>query len=322
MPGNTSYQTMATVAIENRTRQLSDNLSRSNAVLFALKEHGGIKPFSGGTKILQEIEYTTPGNAQSYAGFDTLNTLAGEFATSAEFGIKQYASAVNLSGLQLAQASGKERMIDLMESAVNNAETGLINKMVEDIYGDGTGNSGKAITGLQAAISLTPATGAYGGIDPATVGNEFWRNKALTGTPITSANVWAKFLEMYLSLCRGVEFPDVIIANTGHYTALLSYMQAQQRFGEADKKLAQAGFENIKFQKAAVVLENDSATGMPADKSYFLTTKYIKLRPYGSMDFRSFGTDPYDKDATVNRIKWYGNLTTSRRAAQGVVSNA
>lgn len=322
MSANPNFDTMATVAIDSRTRQLSDNVSRSNAILSALKENGGIKPFSGGNKILQEIAHVQNGNSGSYSGLDTLATNAVDFATSAEFGIKQYSTAVILSGLQLAQASGKERMIDLLESAISNAETSLINKMVEGLYSDGTGNSGKDLTGLQAAIDLTPATGTYGGINPATAGNEFWRNKAISGTAITSSNVWAKFLEMYLSLSRGVENPDVAVACTSHYTALLTYLQAQQRFGESDKKLAQAGFENIKFMKTAVVLENDTATGMPADKTFFVTTKYLHLRPYGDMGFKSFGVDPYAQDAMVKRLKWYGNLTCSRRLAQGVVSDS
>jgi hypothetical protein len=318
---NPNFNTMATVAIDSRTRKLSDNVSRSNAVLFALKEHGGIKPFSGGNKILQEIAHVQNSNAGSYAGLDPLATNAVDFATSAEFGIKQYAAAVILSGLQLAQASGKERMIDLLESAITNAETSLINEMVQGLYSDGTGNSGKDLTGLQAAIPVTNTTGTYGGIDRATA--TWWQNKKLSGTAITSSNVWAKYLELYLSLCRGVEKPDVAIACTSHYTALLTHMQAQQRFGEADKKLAQAGFENIKFMTTPVVLENDSVgTGMPSDKTYFLTTKYLHLRPYGSMDFVSFGTDPDAQDAMVKRMKWYGNLTCSRQAAQGVVSDA
>lgn len=321
MAGNTNFDTMATVAIDSRTRKLSDNLSRSNAVLFALKEHGGIKPFSGGNKIVQEIDYVANTNAASYSGLDTLATAAVGFATAAEYAIKQYASAVILSGLQLAQASGKERMIDLLEAAINNSETSLINSMVNGLYSDGTANSGKVITGLQAAIPITNTLAVYGGISRVT--DTFWRNKAISGTAITSSNVWAKFLEMYLSLCRGVEKPDVAIASTTHYTALLTAMQAQQRFGEADKKLAQAGFENIKFMTTAVVLENDAVgTGMPSDKTYFLTTKYLHLRPYGSMDFKSFGTDPDSQDAMVKRIKWYGNLTCSRLAAQGVVSDA
>lgn len=319
---NPNFNQMATHAIDSRTRKLSDNVSRSNAVLFALKDKGGIKPFSGGNKILQELAYAQNTNTGSYSGLDSLTTSAVDFATAAEFGIKQYRTGVLLSGLQIAQASGKERMIDLIMTAVDNAETSLTNSLVAGIYSDGTGNSGKDLTGLQAMVDPTPAVGAYGGIDPATA--TYWRNKALTGTAITSANVFAKFLEMYLSLCRGVEFPDLIVSPTAHYTALMTFMQANQQFGEASKTLAQAGFENLKFNKAAVVLENDSAgTGMPADKSYFLTTKYVHLRPYGSMDFKSFGPEePDNVDAWKRQMKWYGNLTTSRRAALGVVSDS
>jgi hypothetical protein len=323
MAVNTNFDTIATAAIESRARKLSDNLSRSNAVLFALKEHGGIKPYTGGTKILQELSYGNNPNTGSYSGLEQLTTAAHEFMSAAEFAVKQYRGSVILSGLQMAQASGKERMIDLLAAAIDNTETSLINEMVEGIYSDGTGNSGKNITGLQATLDLTPAVGIYGNINAATAGNEFWRNKALTGTAITSANVLAKFGQMYNSLVRGVEHPDVIIANTTHYEALETALQANQRFGEADRKLAQAGFMTLRFKGASVVLENDSDTGMPSTQSFFLTTKYLHLRPYGSMDFKTFGPDESDGyDAWKRNFKWYGNLTCSRRIAQGVVSDS
>lgn len=320
---NPNYSTLLTAAIESRTRQLADNLSRSNAVLFSLKQNGGIKPFTGGTKILQEIMIGTNPNTGSYSGLDSLTAVESEVATAAEFAIKQYRTSILISGLELAQVSGKEKMFDILKAKLDNAEMSLTNEMVEGLYSNGTGNSGKVLTGLQSAISLTPAVGSYGGINPATAGNEYWRNKALTGTAITSANVKAKFGTMYNSLVRGVEHPDTIIACTSHYEALETAMQTTQQFQEESRKMAQAGFISLRFKAADVVLENDSDTGMPSDKSYFLTTKFLHLRPYGSMDFKSFGLEtPDNVDAIRRNMKWYGNLTCSRRIAQGVVSDA
>lgn len=48
------------------------------------------------------------------------------------------------------------------------SEARLLNRIAGDIYLDGTGNGGKNITGLGAAVPDAPTTGTYGGIDRAT----------------------------------------------------------------------------------------------------------------------------------------------------------
>lgn len=317
---NPNYSTLLTLAIESRNRELADNLSKSNAIFYALKEHDGIKPFDGGTKILEEVMHAENPNSGSYAGSETLSLSDVDFASAAEFAIKQYRASVLLNGLQLAQVSGKARLIELVSSAVKNAQVSAINDLVAGIYSDGTGNGGKDITGLQAALTITPTTGTYGGINRATA--SWWRQKAVSGTAITSANVLAKFQDLYTQVARGTEHADVIVACTTHYNALWTAMQANQRFTESSSRLAKAGFNALRFNMADVVLENDASTGMPTDKSYFLTTEYIKFRPYKSLEFKEFGTDPHNIDAMVKHLKLYGNLTCSRLAAQGVLSDA
>jgi hypothetical protein len=61
-------------------------------------------------------------------------------------------------------------MIDLLDARISAAESTLQNLIVKGLYSDGTGASGKQLTGLKAAVSLTPNVGTYGGID-----REGWR---------------------------------------------------------------------------------------------------------------------------------------------------
>lgn len=325
---NPNYGQLATLAIESRTRKLADNVSNSNVVLNMIREKGGVKPFSGGTKIIQEIDYLETPNSGSYAGLDTLATAEHDNATAAEFAIKQYASSVIVSGLKAAQNSGKEKMIDLLDTLVTNAERSLTNDICQGLYSDGTGNSGKDLTGLQAAVPVVNTSGTYGGINRATA--TWWRNKARKGGgadfagAITSTNVFNEFLALYLQLTRGAEKPNIGVASTAHYIALMASLQAKQQFTEASEKLAKAGFTNVMFLDCPVAVETNtgsSASGMPAATTYFLNTKYLHFRPFGSDAFTSFGTDPDDQDATVRRMKWYGNLTCSAQMFQGVVQD-
>lgn len=319
---NPNYSTLVTTAVEHRNGKLADSLSKNNAIWFALKENGGIKPFDGGTKILEEIMHGSNTNTGSYSGLEAATPTEQDFATSAEYAIKQYRTSVILSGLSLAQNSGKARMIDRLEAAVQNAETSLINDMTEGLYGDGTGNSGKDFDGLAKALTTTPAVGIYGGINRATAGNEYWRHKALAGVALTTGNVIGKFRQMYSLTSRGVEHVNLIVAGATHYGLLWEALQVQQRFNEESTKMAKAGFVSLRFQGADVVEENDSGLGMSATVSYFLNTKYLKFRPFQSMALKQFGSDPDNIDAVVKHFKLYGNLTSSRQGAHGIISDA
>lgn len=319
---------LATVAIDSRTKQVADNVSNSNAVLWAIKKFGGIKPFTGGTSIVEEFAFAENVNTGSYSGFDTLAAAQTEELTAAQFAIKQYSTAVTISGLDEAMNSGKEKMLDLLEEKLTVAENSLTNALVQGIYGDGTANAGKALTGLQAAVPVANTTGTYGGINRATWA--VWRNKKLKGGAvdfvgsITSANVWAQYLALYLQLVRGTDKPTVAVASTAHYSALLTAMQAQQRFQESSEEMTKAGFNNVMFMDMPVVVENNtgsSATGIPAATTYMLNTKYLRLRPYGGVEFKSFGRDPVNQDAMIKYMKWYGNLTCRAQMFQGVLQD-
>jgi hypothetical protein len=314
------FNTMMTVAIENRSSKITDVLTKSNALLNVLRDHGGVKTFDGGRTITENIMYAEPGlNAQSYSGYDTLNTLTGEHLTMAEFSIAQYASSVSVSGLELAQNSGKSKMIDLVESRVRAAEAALTNKISSDLYGDGT--TANSLTGIQAMLPAVATTGVYGGIDRATY--TFWRHQTRTGTAITNANIYAKYLELFLSLGRNsTESPDAILACKDHFFALSTAMQAQQRFEQVgSEKYTNMGFQNLMFMNCPVFLERNAfgASGMISNGSYFINTDTVKLRPFKSDKFVHFDGTPTTQDASVKRLKYYANLTCSNVALNGVL---
>src|SRR5699024_5878429 len=122
----------------------------------------------------------TGGSAGSYSGYDVIDITPDSPISAAEFDFKQYAASITISGMEMLQNAGREQMIDLLEGRIQVAETRLQNRIAADIYGDGTGNSGKDITGLQAAISDSPNSGVYGGIDRGTF--NFWRNQLVSAT--------------------------------------------------------------------------------------------------------------------------------------------
>lgn len=316
--------------IQSRSGALADNVTKNNALLYKLKARGNVKPVSGGNVIMQELMYNDANtqNAGSYSGYDVIDITPNSPISAAQYDLKQYAAAVSISGLEQLQNAGKERIIDLLEGRIQVAEAQLENQISAGIYSDGTGNSGKDITGLQAAISTSPTSGTYGGINRATW--SFWRNVAFDatsdgGAAASAANMQSYMNRVAIQLVRGTDRPDMIVAGNDYYRFFLESLQAIQRVTSEDT--AAAGFTSIKYMGAGlncdVFLDGGIGGQLDTDTMYFLNTKYIFFRPHRDRNFVPIGGDrqSVNQDAIVRLIGWAGNLTCSGAQFQGVLSD-
>lgn len=314
--------------IQSRSGKLADNVTNNNALLYKLRRKGNVRPFSGGNVILEEIMYNDPNtiNASSYSGYDVIDITPNSPISAAQYDIKQYAAAVTISGLEGLQNSGKEKIIDLLEGRMRVAEAQLENAISAGIYSDGTGNGGKDITGLAAAVSTAPTSGTYGGINRATW--NFWRNQSFSasvdgGAAVTPANIQSYMNQLAVRLVRGTDRPDLIVADNNYYRAYLESLQAIQRVTSED--MAAAGFMSLKYMGAGsnadVVLDGGIGGAIPANRMYFLNTDYIFFRPHRDRNFVAIGGDrqSVNQDAITRLIGWAGNLTTSGAQFQGVL---
>ena len=307
--------------IESRTKKIADNVTKNNALLAKMSMGGKIKTVSGGTKIYQELSFAENGNSGWYSGYDLLPVAAQDVISAAEFEFKQAAVPVVISGLEQLQNSGKEQMIDLLESRISVAESTMSNLCAEGLYSDGTGSSGKEITGLDAAVPTTPTTGTYGGINRATW--TFWRSQYDSGTTATAANVQGLMNALWATLVRGVDRPDLIMVDSLFWAIYLASLQAQQRFqGTETGKL---GFPSIKYMDADVVLDGGIGGFGAASTAFFLNTKYLHYRPHAKRNMvplspnRRYSTN---QDAEVQILAWAGNLTSSGSQFQGRLNGA
>ncbi len=327
---NSAISDIIATTIESRTRAAQDNLTNNNALLMRLKERGNVKTISGGSSILEEIFYNDPNTnfANSYSGYETINISPDSPISASQWTLKNYADSVTISGPEMLQNSGKEQMIDLIATRVEVAQARLANKIDSDLHGDGTGNGGKALVGLAAIISTTPAS-TVGGIDGSTW--TFWQNGAYTGSSIvggtvTSSNIQQAMNTVALSRVRGNDRPDLIYAGSTAYSLYLGSLQAIQRI--TDEKMGAAGFTAIKYYgsggSADVVLGGGIGGNQTATRMDFINTKYLKFRPHKDRNFVAIGGDrqAVNQDAIVRLIGWSGALTTSGRQFQATLSVA
>lgn len=327
---NSSISDIIATNIQSRTGELADNVTNNNALLRRLKDRGNVKTFSGGNVILQEIMYndSTTNNTNSYSGYEVLNVSQNSPISSAQFSITQYAAAVSISGLEMIQNSGKEAIIDLLDGRMMVAEAQLANRIGADIYTDGTGNSGKNITGLGAAVPDAPSTGTYGGINRANY--TFWRSQKYSGVTDGGAAVSASNIQSYMDalavqLIRGTDKPDLIVADSNYYRLYLQSMQSIQRVTDGGNSTQGAGFASLKYYGAGmasdVVLDGGIGSAATANHMWFLNTKYLMFRPHVDRNFVPIGGErqAVNQDAIVKLIGWAGNLTSSGPQFCGVL---
>jgi len=300
--------------ISSRTKQVADNVTKNNALLKKMEMAGKIKTFSGGDKILQEISFAENSNAGYYSGYDILPVGTSDVISAAEFDIKQAAVPVVMSGLEMLQNSGKERLIDLMESRLSVAESTLANLISDGLYSDGTGSSGKEIDGLDAAVPLDPTTGTYGGIDRSTW--TFWRSQV--NNQAATTDIQQQWNALWADCVRGSDRPDLILCDSTVWEAYMASLQALQRL--TSPETGNLGFPSIKFMDADVVLDGGIGGFCPAGTAFFLNTDYLHYRPHAQRNMvplspnRRYATN---QDAEVQILAWAGNLTCSGAQFQG-----
>lgn len=315
---NDNYNTIFTSTLESRTAKLADNISKNNALLSKLKAKDKIRTVTGGSKILEELEYGE-GDMVWYSGYDTINYTPKQLFTAAEYAMKLAAVPVAVSGEDLLKNSGKERVMELLEKRIANAEKTMSNHLAAALYGDGTASSGKSIGGLKLLVADDPTTGTVGNINRAVSGNEFWRNQAISTSDLNSANIGSVMNELYMRCSRGTDKPDLIVADDKLYSMFEQSLQPLMRY--SDPKMAEAGFGALKFKGADVVFDGGQGGHCPENHMYFLNTDYLYLRPHKDRNMKVIGGDrlAVNQDALYRIIGWAGNMTMSNAALQGVL---
>lgn len=309
---------IATSTLEARSQKAADNVSNSNALLWKLKEKAE-RPINGGRLIYEPMTFAENATGQFFSGLDVLNVAQNDVLSASEYNWKQYAVAVVMSGLDELMNAGQEQVLDLLATRIEVAEATMANDLSTSLDSDGTGSGGKELTGLGAMLDATPAVGTYGNIDGAAY--TVWRNQVNT-VSITVDNVLSEMLELWINCSRGIDKPNLIMAGSTAYQVYMGALTPNQRF--TDSKMADAGFENVKFHGAPVVLSGGIGGGCTVTNMQFLNTKYIHWRPHARRNMVPIGKKriAINQDASVEILGFAGNLTCSGRQFQGLLVGA
>lgn len=302
MAGAESLLNVVTTTLNAWSNDVYDNVTNNNALLYYFKKFGklglvgggnvkmgSIETRSGGKQIEEDISIVENSNVGFVAYNETVGTDAVDVLNQAVYDWKFcYGNAV-LYGAEIDMAAdSKFRKHKLVENIVLNAEETMVNKIGEALFNTSDADS---INGLPQLITDNGA-GTVGGISTTTY--PMWKNKYKNVAKNPTASVLLQSMaELYRDCTRGKSTPDVIVTTPELYSLFESALTPQQRF--TNSKLADAGFEALKFHGAEVIFDENC----PANRMYMLNTKAIvfnfhrdQMFKVGKME-KLFGQEKY-----------------------------
>lgn len=298
-----NYDALTALTQKKYVPKIIDNFFKSNPLLVYMKERQ--KTFPGGHKIVEPLIYGNISGVKSYSLYDTIAYDTDIPISAAEFQPKNIVAPIIISTDEELQNAGETQVLSMLKSKVQIVEETLKSTVTSQLYGDGTGNGGKDLTGLGAAIA---ATGTYGGIDRSTY--SWWQakvtsNSATPGTPATLTLI--NMMRMFLSLSDGNDQPDLLLCGMATWHEYFKLMDAKISIQTTvGKKLADYGFQTLEFMGKPIMADPNCPEGC----IYFLNSKYMNWRVHKDANFKvtPFHTDD-TRLAKKQEILLTGNLT-------------
>jgi hypothetical protein len=316
---STVFTEMVSTTLRNVDKDVADNVSANNALLNRMKKKGNFKTLDGGYEIQIPLEYAENDTYLRYSGYQAQNINASDVITSAKYDWSQISLHVVSSGRELRMNSGRQAMINLVQSKKKNALNTAANNFSVDIYSDGA--LPNQIGGL-AHLIQTNGQGTVGGINSATF--DFWQNQYLeiTGTNAYTKDTFKQYMnQLWLRQVRGKDKPDLIVLSHDFYSVFEAGEQQLQRYMNAD--MAEAGFAGLKYKTADVIFDDNTNFTTTAEKGYFLNTDYLYIAQHRDAQWTpDDAKKPVNQDAVVLPYYWMGNCCTSNRSLQGALIDA
>lgn len=298
---------------------IADEVLHHNPLLAALQDQGLVRRFSGGYELRKPIMYNDAAVGGFYSGFSSFNLDAIDDFTAFKFAIKQAYEPVAISGRDRRANRDDAQLLDLVETKIQAAIARLKNTVGTSIRGDGTGSGGLEFDGIQKAVSTSPSSGTYGGIDRSA--NVFARNYAKNVT-LTALNVQEEITDAISRVTRGDEMPDLGLMERTAWKFLHNSLTAIQRI-QAPTKKAVAGFRALEYDGCSFVFDGGYGSAvLESNSCRLLNTKYWTMDMVRGADFKPLAPDmarPVDQDAFFTVIIVEGNLCCSAPALQAVI---
>jgi len=317
--GNTNFDRVATLTLQNHGAEIFDAVSTNNALLYMLKKRENIKIVSGGREFTHPVFFTQNTSFRSYSKLEAIDTPIMDDITRAVYPIKVVAGSLVISTLDEAQNAGsKEKLIDLLDEVRMAAEISMSEVMGNQSFSDGAGAND--MDGLQYLISTVANTQTdVGNITSTTAsGNTYWQNYVdATGT--AAFNTGQAGLTLMNNALNGTTFgrqgPRLIVTTRAVYTLYELGLVSNVRY--ATTELGDAGFRHLAFTTMPIVFDDNC----PPARMYFVDTDQLWLQLLARGNFQVTPFEPSHNQLSKTALMYvFGNFTTGSRRTQGVLT--
>ncbi len=267
------------------------------------------KIWDGGTSLEQPVKYRHNSQGGSYKGLEVLDSGQETTRTRATMQVKQKYQPIVVSNIDIATNGGEARIASLLETEMSEAKESLKDKFCTSLFGDGTADGGKDITGLKAMIDDGTNVDVYAGITRTSY--TWWKgNYTAVGGALTLAGI----ATMYDSCTHGQKTPTIIVTTRDINSDYEALLQAQVRFtgDTSGYHKADGGLRGLAFRGTLILVDEYC----PSGEMYFINENFIDLyhmkHPKHPTDSRGFTVtpmrEPVNQDGQVGFIFFYGQF--------------
>ncbi len=298
---------------------------KSNVLLFKLLKLG--KKYNGGKKIQTNLEYGET-HSGSYGPKSEMPISKKEIFNAAFFEYAAYFATLTMDMDDELINNGDLAIINLLQGKLKNAEKSIRKTMSTEIYerrsdnlAAGSDANAKPFNGLHDMFGIDSSgnkladTIQYGEIAAADMPD--WKANVIT-TEKTMSFATMQEIRRTAGLDVTAEGkPDIYITVEDLVDAFERTLQVQARY--SDKKLLDAGFDNILFKGAPIVPDSKCRSGF----IYGLNTRYLDVLTHSKRNFTKpqWQSPIRQPDTATANIRWAGNLVCTNRKAHIVATN-
>lgn len=223
----------------------------------------------GKARIQWPVHYGGNASVSSFGEGDDITVTGKQSRKLAELPYKRAKVAISVDGLQqaISEAGGHIGVGDLLADELLKSIEDLKANINTQLLGDGTGNIGKDITGIQAAINNS---GVYAGLDRATYA---WWKAHVAGNGGIARNLDKPLLRAMKNELKGNRSSSYSAIWTSHdmYDAYEGLLDAQKRF--IATKVADIQQQVLSFDNTPLI----ALPGYPAGRMDFVRESDFEL---------------------------------------------
>jgi len=274
------------------------------------KLYGKAKSKDGGASLLLPVMYAKNDTAQSYSGYDVLNTTPQDGFTNTQATWKSMAVSVSIDGDTLRKNSGKEKVIAILDAKTKQAIESLRDLVSSNLF--------KAAPGAKDMRSLPILIDATSTIQDVNSTNASWWQATVTtgGSFVTQGLDDMRTTNDTVDEYNPQSIVDIIVttkAVKNYYEGSLTPGIRYTPRGEGDPT-----FKGLMFRGAEVFSDPNATSGV----MYMFSTDDLYMILNSNGDFKSTEfVKPANQDAKTAQIILMGEMVTRARRKLSKISS-